>query len=100
MAEGAYNPSPDEKAWLARQYELGGMNKTPTVRKRKLPPEPKGFREWIRKTYPGGQLVTLSSGQQVRLAPGNADLQWIEYIQMFPDVIARYRKSAMYRRLN
>jgi hypothetical protein len=95
----SYNPSPEENAWLIRQYEVG-MNKTPPIRKRKLPPEPKGFREWIRITYPGGQLVELPSGVKVRLAPGNAELEWIEYLQMFPDVVARYKRSAMYRRLN
>jgi hypothetical protein len=100
MSGSAYNPTGDEKAWLKRQYELGGMNKTPTVRKRKLPPEPKGFRQWIRITYPGGGLVILPSGQEVRLAPGNDSLEWREYVQMFPDVIARYKRSAMYRKLN
>jgi hypothetical protein len=99
MAASDYNPSDDEKIWLKRQYEVG-MNKTPPVRKRKLPPEPKGFRDWIRATYPGGQLVALPSGLQVRLAPGNADLEWREYVQMFPDVVQRYKRSAMYKRLN
>lgn len=87
-----YQPSPDELSWFKRQQELG-MNKSPPVRKRKLPPEPKGFRTWIKVTYPGGQIVELPNGTKITLPPGDATLAWHEYLSIFPEVVQRYRAT-------
>lgn len=88
-----YQPTPDELLWFKRQQELG-MRKSPPVRKKKWPPEPAGFRDWIRATYPGGELVTLPNGIKVTLPPGDTTLLWSEYITIFPEVVARYRSES------
>ena len=71
-----YQPSPGEEAWYGRMKEMGAMS-TPKFKgtKKPVPPEPDGFRRWLKLRYP---LCDVS-------------IAWLSLVQFYPEIVKEFR---------
>lgn len=78
-----YEPDQSDKEWLKRQHPFNNtMNGI--YRPKKIPPEPKGFRDWIKVEYPKACHT----------------IAWSTVWQTLYDVVTEYEATEMYRELN